>query len=305
MQVIKADTIDAAIERILSELGADTRRSRNRENAIYFDGWNGLGASTVLQAVASLAVCDLSMRPAGLEFQKIIHIDCSKWESRRAMQRKIAEQLKLTDSVMEIFDKQDEEDDFNGLDQVFRAEIAQISTEIYQTMQNCRFLVILHNGGNEEIDIFNPGLSLYEYANSKMLWTFRGRFRLDPKVIDNVKKSTTTDVLFSASRDRRDPQELWSYLVRHEAAQVSWNKHGHAIIDSEIAAKCVSYMLKQSWIGSHIIDYHWDIHASTGYVMASLHLKALIKHGKLAMLCSRRCSCCWTWTVGLTMMNQD
>jgi hypothetical protein len=245
------------------------------------------------------------MRPAGLEFQKIIHIDCSKWESRRAMQRQIAEQLKLTDSVMEIFDKQDEEDDFNGLDQGSRDEIAQISTEIYQTMQNLRFLVILHNGGNQEIDIFNSGLSLYEYANSKMLWTFRGRFRLDPKVIDNVKKSTTTDVLFSASRDRRDPQELWSYLVRHEAAQVSWNKHGHAIIDSAIAAKCVSYMLKQSWIGSHIIDYNWDIHASTGYVMASLHLKALIKHGKLAMLCSRRCSCCWTWTVGLTMMNQD
>nr|XP_051195893.1 uncharacterized protein LOC127308976 isoform X2 [Lolium perenne] len=267
-EVIKADTIDAAVERILSELGAETRRSSNRENAIYFDGWNGLGASTVLQAVAKhLAVSgDLSMRPAGLEFQKIIHIDCSKWESRRAMQRKIAEQLKLTDSVMEIFDKQDEEDDFNGLDQGSRAEIAQISTEIYQTMQNLRFLVILHNGGNQEIDIFNSGLSLYEYANSKMLWTFRGRFRLDPKVIDNVKKSTTTDVLFSASRDRRDPQELWSYLVRHEAAQVSWNKHGHAIIDSAIAAKCVSYMLKQSWIGSHIIDYNWDIHASNYWI---------------------------------------
>jgi hypothetical protein len=182
------------------------------------------------------------------------------------MQRQIAEQLKLTDSVMEIFDKQDEEDDFNGLDQGSRDEIAQISTEIYQTMQNLRFLVILHNGGNQEIDIFNSGLSLYEYANSKMLWTFRGRFRLDPKVIDNVKKSTTTDVLFSASRDRRDPQELWSYLVRHEAAQVSWNKHGHAIIDSAIAAKCVSYMLKQSWIGSHIIDYHWDIHASNYWI---------------------------------------
>ncbi|XP_047078929.1 uncharacterized protein LOC124689442 [Lolium rigidum] len=267
-EVIKADTIDAAIERILSELGADTRRSSNRENTIYFDGWNGLGASTVLQAVAKrLAVSgDLSMRPAGLEFHKIIHIDCSKWESRRAMQRKIAEQLKLTDSVMEIFDKQDEEDDFNGLDQGSRAEIAQISTEIYQTMQNLRFLVILHNGGNQEIDIFNSGLSLYEYANSKMLWTFRGRFRLDPKVIDNVKKSTTTNVLLSASRDRRDPQELWSYLVRHEAAQISWNKHGHAIINSAIAAKCVSYMLKQSWIGSHIIDYNWDIHASNYWI---------------------------------------
>jgi hypothetical protein len=54
--------------------------------------------------------------------------------------------------------------------------------------------------------------------------------------------------------------------VRYEAAQVSWNKHGHAIIDSAIAAKCVSYMLKQSLIGSHIIDYNWDIHASNYWI---------------------------------------
>lgn len=219
-EVIKADTIDVAVERILVELGKDTTSSR--ENAIYFDGWDGLGASAVLQAIAKrLGVSnEPSTRPAELQFEKIIHIDCSKWESRRAMQREIAEQLNLPNWVMEMFDKQDEEDDFNGLDQGSRTEIAQVVREIYQTTQNERFLVILHNGSNVEIDIFKFGLYIYGYANSKLLWTFQGRFRLDPKMLDNVKKSTSSDVILSASSDRRDPQELWSYLVRHEAAQV-------------------------------------------------------------------------------------
>uniref|UniRef100_A0ACD5TAZ7 Uncharacterized protein n=3 Tax=Avena sativa TaxID=4498 RepID=A0ACD5TAZ7_AVESA len=262
-EVIKADTIDVAAEMILNELGADTRRSGNRENVIYFDGWNGLGACDVLQAIAKrLAVSsELLMRPAGLDFDEIIHIDCSKWESRRAMQRKIAEQLKLPDWVMEMFDKQDEEDDFAGLDQGSRGEIEQVFTEIYQTIHNHKFLLILHNGSNDEIDIFNFGLYLYGYANSKMLWTFRGRFRLDPKVMDNVKKNTTTHVLLSASRDGRDPKELWSYLVRHEAAQLC-----HGIIDSAVAAECVLYMLKQCCIGSHIIDYDWAIHTTNYWV---------------------------------------
>ncbi|XP_044953098.1 uncharacterized protein LOC123403213 [Hordeum vulgare subsp. vulgare] len=264
-EVIKADTIDEAVNRLLVELRKDTTSSR--ENSIYFDGWDGLGASAVLQAIAKhLGVSnETSARPAGLQFEKIIHIDCSKWESRRAMQREIAEQLNLPNWVMDMFDKQDEDDDFNGLDQGSRTEIAQVVREIYQNTQNQRFLVILHNGGNEEIDIFNFGLSLYGYANSKMLWTFRGRFRLDPKITDNVK-STTTHVLLSASRSGRDPQELWSYLVRHEAAQLFCYKHNHIFIDSAVAAECVLYMLKQYCIGSHIIDYDWAIHTSNYWV---------------------------------------
>uniref|UniRef100_A0ACD6AT79 Uncharacterized protein n=1 Tax=Avena sativa TaxID=4498 RepID=A0ACD6AT79_AVESA len=185
-EIIRADNIDLAVEKILVKLGADT--ASIRKNAIYFDGWDGLGASAVLQAVARrLRISnELATKPMGLEFDEIIHIDCSKWESRRAMQRKIAEQLKLPIRVMDIFDKQDEEDDFNILEEGSRGEIAQVTRAIYKTIQNRRFLVILHNGSNEEIDIFNFGLSLYGYANSKMLWTFQGRFRLDTKMIDNV-----------------------------------------------------------------------------------------------------------------------
>jgi hypothetical protein len=113
MQVIKADTIDAAAERILSELkkedtGSTARSISNRDNVIYFDGWDGLGATAVLRTVAQrLAAGD------GAHFDQIIHINCSKWESRRAMQRVIAEELKLPAEVMEMLDKQDEEDDYS------------------------------------------------------------------------------------------------------------------------------------------------------------------------------------------------
>jgi hypothetical protein len=65
MQVIKAGTIDSAAERILDEL---TRLLSSRDNVLYFDGWDGLGASAVLRAVASKA-------PAA-GFEQIIHIDC-------------------------------------------------------------------------------------------------------------------------------------------------------------------------------------------------------------------------------------
>ncbi|XBI43194.1 hypothetical protein VPH35_107996 [Triticum aestivum] len=267
-EVIKADSIDVAVERILRELGSDTRRSNNRGNAIYFDGWDGLGASAVLQAIAKRLTPsnDALARPAGLEFQRIIHIDCSKWENRRVVQRKIAQQLELPSWVMDMFDKEDEEDDFNGLDQGSRGEIEQVNAEINQAIQISRFLVILHNGGNEEIDISHFSLYLYGYANSKMLWTFRGRFRLDPKVIDNVKKSTTTHAIISASSGGRDPQNLWSYLVHHEAAQVSRNKDGHCIIDPAIAAECAKYMLKRCCIGPHIVDYDWVVHTSNYWV---------------------------------------
>ncbi|KAF7082154.1 hypothetical protein CFC21_086035 [Triticum aestivum] len=182
------------------------------------------------------------------------------------MQREIVEQLNLPNWVTEIFDKQDEDNDFNGLYQGSQTEITQVVREIYQATHNQRFLVILHNVSNEEIDIFKFGVYIYGYANNKMLWTFHGRFHLDPKMLHNVNKSMSTNVVLSASSDQRDPHELWSYLVHHEAAQVSCNKNGHGIIEAVIAAECVLYIMKQCHIDSHIMDYDWAIHTSNYWV---------------------------------------
>ncbi|KAM3391595.1 hypothetical protein ACQJBY_012969 [Aegilops geniculata] len=254
-EVIKADTIDAAAERILDEL----KNTRSRENAIYFDGWDGLGASSVLQAVAERLDPKEQTRPPGLEFEQVIHIDSSKWESRRAVQMEISEQLKLPGWVRKMFGKQNEEDDFSGIAQGSRTKIAEVTAEIHRSMQSRRFLLVLHNGSSEEIDTFNLGLSLYGYLSSKMLWTFQGRFRLDPKLRDKVVAKNTTDILLLASRFKRDPQDLWSYLVHEEATQVSCKQ-------AATVAKCYSYMLERSYMSQNIIDYEWTLHAPNFWI---------------------------------------
>ncbi|KAF8647600.1 hypothetical protein HU200_065231 [Digitaria exilis] len=128
-QVIKANTIDEAAERILVELKEDTNVTRSistRNNVIYFDGFDGLGASAVLQAVARCLTTAATDAPPGLQFDQVIYIDCSKWESIRALQRAIAEQLALPAPTMEMFDRQDEEDDFDGVPRGSRSVIPQV-----------------------------------------------------------------------------------------------------------------------------------------------------------------------------------
>ena len=203
MQVIKADTIDEAAEEILKVLKEDSSASRSvssssRDHVIYFDGWDGLGASAVLRAVARRVSPPAGRQgapAAGLEFEQVVHIDCSVWESRRALQRAVAEQLKLPDQVMELLDRQDEEDDFKGVPQGSRAEVQPVVEEMYRHIQklNCRFLVIFHNGSGEEIDLASLcGFPLFGFSTNKVLWTFQGRFRLQPRAkVDMAIKSKT------------------------------------------------------------------------------------------------------------------
>jgi hypothetical protein len=87
---------------ILNEL----RISSIGENVIYFDGWDGLGASGVLRAMEH-PIATASEAPAELQI----------WEDhqhrRRALHRAVAKQLELPAVVMEMFDRH-EEDDFHG-----------------------------------------------------------------------------------------------------------------------------------------------------------------------------------------------
>ncbi|CAD6254550.1 unnamed protein product [Miscanthus lutarioriparius] len=105
-----ACTIDSAVERILEELkDIGGTSSGRRHNVIYFDGWDGLGASAVLREVGRRLAPAASeeKKPAlgsGLEFKLIINLDCSKWESRRALQRSLAQKLQLPPPVMNMFD---------------------------------------------------------------------------------------------------------------------------------------------------------------------------------------------------------
>jgi hypothetical protein len=87
MQVVEADTIDEAAEKALhyrlKEDPDNPRSISSRNNVIYFDGWDGLGASAVLRAVAQRlsptseerhASASTSNVPVGLEFDQVTHI---------------------------------------------------------------------------------------------------------------------------------------------------------------------------------------------------------------------------------------
>ncbi|TVU01395.1 hypothetical protein EJB05_53164, partial [Eragrostis curvula] len=167
---------------------------------------------------------------AGLEFSHIFHIDCSKWKSRRAMQRMIAEQLKLPDSVIQVLDVQDEEDDYQGVGKGSRAEIPQVSGAIYEQVQklvmNRRFVVIFHNGSNEEIDLDSFGfpLSGSDIGEDKMM----------------------SDIL------HHEAEEIAREMVNINTGGINW----HAV-----ATNCFLYVMKLRSMGSQIIDYDMSAHA--------------------------------------------
>ncbi|XP_066398706.1 uncharacterized protein [Miscanthus floridulus] len=275
-QDIEADTIDEAAEEILEALKEETYTTRtvsSRDNVFYFDGWDGLGASAVLRAIAqrlSTTSADGRRALAEQEFDQVIHIDCSMWQSRRALQRAVAEQLRLPSEVMLLFDREDEKDDFRGVAQGSRAEVQQVIREMQQHIQklNRRFLVIFHNGSSEEIDLASCcGFPLSGFSTSKVLWTFQGRFRLKPrrKVDTAMKTAGTTDAFISVPPSPSypwfpsdDPTKHWSYLVRQEAAEVLAMAHrmkttgSRGIIDHpEQVDECFRYMLELCSLGSH------------------------------------------------------
>ncbi|TVU26508.1 hypothetical protein EJB05_29058 [Eragrostis curvula] len=287
-QVFKADTIDEAVEKILDELKEDaagTARS-SRCNVIYFDGWDGMGASAVLHAVgrrltpAALQENEPATRagqraPAaatGLQFSHIFHIDCSKWESRRVMQRMIAEKLKLPDSVMEMFDTQDEEDDYQGVGKGSRCEIPRVAEVMNQHIQKLnRFLLIFYNGSCEEIDLSSLGFPLFDrYSRSKLLWSFQGRFRVYPRMkVERVLKNTMTmtDVVMLADSTAVGEDKLLD-ILRHEAEEVAHEMiHAGGIDWPAAAANCFLYMVKLCRMGSDLTtDYDLATHVCNYWI---------------------------------------
>ncbi|CAD6220856.1 unnamed protein product [Miscanthus lutarioriparius] len=194
------------------------------------------------------------------------------WESRRALQRAVAEKLKLPNEVMELFDRQDEEDDFRGVAPGSRAEVQQVVREMYQHIKKLdnRFLVVFHNGSSEEIDLASLcGFPLSGYSTSKVLWTFQGRFRLKPRT--KVDMAMKTDSFISAYPSYKMREELWPYLVLQEAAEVVAAckvKTGSAgIIDQpEQVVECFQYICELCCRGSQWIDYDLDTHITNYWV---------------------------------------
>ena len=137
------------------------RRIQNYRDTkvIYFDGWDGFGAAAVLRSIAQVLTSNkIKKDRPELCFDRIIYIDCSAWISEREMQRKIAEELELDKETMAMFDKQDEDDDFNGLDRGSRNVIRSVSEMILRKVWSNSLIMLFLNGSDHEVDISRFGM---------------------------------------------------------------------------------------------------------------------------------------------------
>ncbi|XP_048546641.1 uncharacterized protein LOC125525683 [Triticum urartu] len=227
-----------------------------------------LGLTAVLTSIAKVLkseVCDDS--ETRKHFTRIVHADCSSWKNRRTLQRVIVEELNLH-HVMHIIDKQDEEDDFKGVDSSSREEIASIKSMINECLRNERFLIIFNYGGVEDIDLVQFGIPLF--GKGKLLWTNGKRFEAIES--DKVKLMPTCVNIYISIDDTEDineNQKTMIHRVLHEDAVGVIGDIGMDGINPEIVLDCFLYTLfltAQIPENSTDVDYGWATHACNYWI---------------------------------------
>ncbi|VAH39657.1 unnamed protein product [Triticum turgidum subsp. durum] len=140
---------------------------------------------------------------------------------------------------MDIMDRQDEDDDFRGVDKSSRAEIGVIARELHKALREHICLLVFHNGSNNLVD----------------LWSFRGRLRLNPKLREKVDNSHL--ILYDVWSTYG-----WNYLLKDEAREIA----GYTDNLGEAVEQCCLYLLSLNSQGGNILDYNWATHASSYWV---------------------------------------
>ncbi|XP_045087012.1 uncharacterized protein [Aegilops tauschii subsp. strangulata] len=211
---------------------------------IYFHGWDGLGASVVLRSIAE--VLPYRRTTPELCFDKIIHIDCSDWKNRRGLQRAIAEELELESSIMAVMDKQDEEDDFDGVDESSRNEITSVSREIHNILKYSRFVLIFHNGSdNEIVDLVNFGVPpITSFGDNVMIWTYRRRMLTikECKPYETLHELRYTHLLVYDRMKYLAAGQLYALLCKEADIIVACNPCIQGV-DQTMAVNCCLYKL--------------------------------------------------------------
>ncbi|TVU43911.1 hypothetical protein EJB05_03331, partial [Eragrostis curvula] len=245
-------------------------RKRDKK-VIYFHGWSGFGVTPVLRSI----VQNLSSMkwPAELSHHRLIYIDCSEWKSRRSLQRKIAEELKFDQTTMDIFDKQDEEDDFNGVDQPSRDLIINVSIMIEKTLREHNFVIFFLNGSDEEIDLTNIGVpSLPIFGNNIMIWSFKKRSLTITPSVDNhyyrLKAQLRYTHLFVSwwYQHEFDTSEF-SALLDEEAASIIARHPCIIGMDALTMVKdCCLYQMFLYYSFHRATKFAWTAHASNYWI---------------------------------------
>ncbi|XP_066371760.1 uncharacterized protein [Miscanthus floridulus] len=262
--LIKADSIADAATEIISFLeGTGMGRS-----LAYFDGWFGLGASAVLKAIVKRLRSSSSRgSTTGLTtgLNKIIHIDCSLWQSKRALQKAIAEELQLPQHMMAIFDHHDEADNFDGVEESARGVIPLVTKAIMDNLYNHRFLVVFHNGSGEYIDLSECGVPVIGLLGKRVLWTSRGRFRLHGIQDEDVKKlAGMSDFAISADLSSDLIFDRLVSLLHAEAMEVtSYIGMPEPDLSPKIAMECFLYTVLMRGEDCGI---DWTTHAANYWV---------------------------------------
>ncbi|XP_048545202.1 uncharacterized protein LOC125524172 [Triticum urartu] len=262
---------DDAVRQVVDLLYESDGTAEGKIKTFLLRGWfdgsarRVLGGCAVLRAIAKLlrsTTCDDSdMRK---HFDRIIHVDCSLWKSSRTMQRTIAEELNLR-HVMHIFDKEDEDDDFRGVENSSRKVIPRIASLINKSLRDERFLMIFHNGGSEDIDLVESGIPLY--GEGKLLCTYGGRF-LEDKWKEFKLLHTYDIYIYPAAYYYTNIAPHIENVLHKEAAGVIGDT-GMDGINTETVLDCFLYSLflttrlPENFTG---VDYGWATHACNYWI---------------------------------------
>ncbi|XP_066364767.1 uncharacterized protein [Miscanthus floridulus] len=268
---VKADNIDGAAEWIIDFL----EHTDKAGNVIYFHGWGGWGASAVLKEVAKRLTSSSGWAETGTArgLGKIINIDFLRWQSKRSLQKQIAEELKLPNQVMALFDQLDEKDDLDGVKQSSRGVIPYVRLAIMNELSTRRFLVILYNGSGSYIDLWEVGVPVIGDLGKRVLWTSRGRFWHHLTEGHGIKKDVEelaglSDIAISAGVSGYDENDATTldtirHLVYAEAAEVAKCMGvPEPDMSQKIVMECILY---RALIGNNH-NISWECHASNCWV---------------------------------------
>ncbi|VAI63090.1 unnamed protein product [Triticum turgidum subsp. durum] len=245
--------VDEAREEIFRVLPMMDRSVR----IIYFDGWGGFGVSAVLRSIAKVLP---SVRTAPeLCFDRIIHIDCSEWKSERTMQTLIAEELKLDHSVISILDKQDEDDDFSGVDESSRDRIERVGLMINQALRGSKFMMIFLNGSDVEFDIGAFGPPFARFSDNMMIWAFKKRFLTMNHQHDEIADKLRYTHAYIHPAIIPLTSSVFQAILHEEAAAIVARSPCIVDIDPTMVADCCLYEL---FLHCNFHTFHWVAHAS-------------------------------------------
>lgn len=228
---------------------------------MYFHGYAGFGARAILKSIAQV-LPSMKDPPPELCFDTILYIDCSKWISKRAMQRKIAEELKLDHKIMAMFDEQDEEDDFNGVDYGSREVVRSVSVAIGQFLRQRSFMMIFINGSDDEIPLGKFGIR--ETNDCVIIWTFSRCDILTLNERSDHKLKGYTDLYIYIESGLSSSQFL--ALFREVAATIVACYPSMRDIDLTIVVHCFLYELLQYQGFRSTTGFSWLAHSPNYWI---------------------------------------